>query len=90
MKIEYDSRKAALNLQKHGVSFEEAETVFYDPLLLTKEDKAIVHEQRFLSTGISDKGNVLVVVWTLRDDSIRIISAWRADKQKREYYEKQY
>lgn len=90
MKIEYDSKKAASNLQKHNVSFEEAASVLFDQFLLTNEDSYIENEQRFFSIGKSESGYLLVVVWTLRDDTIRIISARKATKSQRGEYEEQF
>ena len=90
MKIEYDSRKAALNLQKHGVSFEEVASVLFDEFLITNEDSDTENEQRFFSLGKSEQDRILVVVWTLRDDTIRLISARKATKMQRKEYEDQF
>ena len=90
MKIEYDPDKAAQNLINHdGVTFEEAKTVLLDPYALTREDNDIQYEQRFISLGMSESGRILVVVWTLREDEIRLISAWKANQPQRKRYEKQ-
>ena len=82
--FEWNLEKAAANLQKHGVSFEEAITIFSDPLSLTVPDS--LHsdkENRFIITGFSDKERQLVVVHTDRDDKIRIISARLATPNER-------
>lgn len=88
MRFEWDPRKAAINLAKHGVSFEEASSVFGDPLAVTIRDP--LHssgEVRFVTLGQSSKGHVVVVVHTDRD-VIRIISARRATpRERREYGE---
>ena len=84
---EWDAGKAAQNWQKHGVSFEEAATVFLDPLAITRYD--IYHsvaEERFVTLGQSTTAQILVVVHTERLPFIRIISARRATpKERRDY-----
>lgn len=88
--FEWDAEKAEVNLSKHGVSFEEAATVFYDPLSLTVSDP--LHsdqENRFIITGFSDKQRQLVVVHTDRSDKIRIISARLATPEERRKYEQE-
>ncbi len=83
MRFEWDPAKAAANLEKHGVSFAEASTVFYDDFALTREDPDASGEQRFVILGLSDAGNLLVVVYTYRrSDTLRIISAWRANRRQ--------
>ena len=89
--IEFDPNKAALNPINHeGVTFEEAKQVLLDPYALTKEDIDAQGEQRFISLGMGAKNRVLVVVWTLRDDTIRLISAWKANQPQRKHYERQF
>lgn len=86
--FEWDASKANSNIDKHGVSFEEASTAFQDPLSLTIEDP--VHssdEERMILIGFSLKNRLLVVVHTERGDNIRIISARTATKRERETYE---
>ncbi len=86
--FEWDERKATQNVRKHGVSFDEAATVFGDPLSLTIEDAFHSDdEQRFVTIGQSTKGRLVVVVHTDRGDSIRIISARTATARERECYE---
>jgi uncharacterized DUF497 family protein len=76
MDIEFDPVKAAANLRKHGVSFEEAKTCLLDPMALVREDPDAQGESRFVLVGLSQRGRLLTVVYTLRgDDSIRLISA---------------
>jgi uncharacterized DUF497 family protein len=71
------------------VSFAEAATVLEDDFALTREDPDDVEERRFVSLGLSDLGNLLVVVYTCREpDTIRLISAWRVNKRQRMLYEK--
>jgi len=87
-KFEWDDRKAANNLQKHGVSFDEAVSVFGDTLALTFSD--IDHaevEERSRTYGLSNKERLLVVVHTERRNSIRIISARKATRYEKGIYE---
>lgn len=88
--VEWDPNKARLNIKRHGVSFEEAATVFTDPLSSTIDDP--LHsdtEERFIIVGKSSEKRLLVVVHTDRGDRIRIISARVADpRESRDYYEK--
>jgi uncharacterized protein len=88
VKIEWDPRKAAANLRIHDVGFAEAVTVLEDDFALTRDDPGS-DEERFVTLGISNLGNLLVVVYTFRDpDAIRLISCWKANKQQRGIYEK--
>lgn len=86
--FEWNQNKATLNLRKHGVSFEEAQSVFYDEFALQFEDDT-TSEERFILLGISNLSRVLVVVHCERGDSetLRIISARKATKKERAYYE---
>jgi len=91
MEIEFDSEKAASNPINHeGITFEEAKHVLLDPYALTREDTDAEGEQRFVSLGMGSKGRILVAVWTLRGERIRIISAWKANQPQRRCYEKQF
>lgn len=75
MKIEFDARKAAGNLKKHGISFDEAATCLLDPLALAHEDVDAKGEGRWVLLGMSHEARLLVVVYTVRGESIRLISA---------------
>ncbi len=89
MRFEWDDRKAVSNLKKHGVGFEEASTIFRDPLSATGTDPDhSLGEQRWVTFGVSDAGRLLVVAHTDRTDCIRIISARHATKTERNIYEK--
>ena len=91
LSFEWDESKAKSNLAKHGVSFEEASTVFGDPLSLTIPDP--VHSQvedRSIVLGHSHQRKLLVVVHTERGDNIRIISARRASRRERKSYEESH
>jgi len=86
VRFTWDPRKAAVNLRKHGISFEEAASVFADPLALVVEDA--VDPGRAVLIGVSDRGRVLLSVYTeVDDDTIRIISARRATSHERRHYE---
>lgn len=86
MNFAWDPRKASSNRKKHGVSFEEAATVFADPLALVIEDE--LDPGRTLLLGTSDRLRVLLVVHVeLADDMIRLISARRATSHERRRYE---
>ncbi len=88
--FEWDRQKAASNVRKHGVSFEEAQTVFYDPLASIFDDKAhSALEQREIIIGHSAEGRLLLVCFTERAHLVvRIISARRATRGERRDYEK--
>ena len=88
MKFEWDLIKAAINLQKHAVSFEDAARVFEDALSATFPDPDhSAGEARLISYGLLDDGRLLVVSHTERDDAIRIISARLATRAERKRYE---
>jgi uncharacterized protein len=88
MQFEWDPKKAAENLRKHRVSFEEASTVFGDPLAITFPDPDhSVGERRSLTFGTSREGRLLVVNHTDRRATVRIISARRALRSERLIYE---
>lgn len=89
VRVEWDQRKADANLRAHAIDFAEAVTVLDDAFALTREDSDAVGEQRFVTVGLSDQANLLVVVYAYRErDIIRLLSAWRANKRQREVYEK--
>jgi uncharacterized DUF497 family protein len=89
VRFEWDPGKARANLRTHGVSFVEAVTVLDDDFALTREDPDPGPEPRFATLGLSDIGNLLVVVYTFREpDILRVISAWTADRRQRGIYEK--
>lgn len=88
MKLEWDPNKARSNLVKHGVSFEEASTLFGDPLSSTIADP--LHsgaEERFVTIGVSAARRTIVVVHSDREDSIRLISARKATRRERSEYD---
>jgi uncharacterized DUF497 family protein len=91
VKISWDSKKAASNPKNHdGVTFDEAQHVLLDPFALTREDSDSEYEQRFVTLGIGGKTRILMVVYTYREETIRIISAWKANEPQRRRYESQF
>jgi hypothetical protein len=87
VQFEWDPKKATLNRNKHGVAFEDATTVFGDPLASTIVDDS-TDEQRFITIGMTASRVLVVLVHTDRDDRIRIISARRATGPEKKQYEK--
>ena len=86
--FEWDPEKAQKNLQKHEVSFEEASSVFDDPMFITVlVDEHSDDEERYITIGISNKTRLLLVAHTERDNRIRIISARKATKHEEKFYE---
>lgn len=87
MRFHYDPAKAAENLKNHKVSFADAEGVLEDPLAITVEDPDAEGEKRFVTVGLGSAGELLVVVWTERDEYCRLISARRATRKEQKQYE---
>lgn len=88
MEFEWDPNKAELNLEKHGVSFQEAATVFNDPLSATFPDPDhSARERRYIIIGRSRLGQLLVVAHTDRVEKVRIISARKATRNEKRFYE---
>lgn len=88
LNFEWDEAKAKANLEKHKVGFDEATTVFRDPFSITIPDPDhSVDEQRYLNIGNSERERVLVVVYTERGLSTRIISCRKATPRERRLYE---
>ena len=87
MRFRYDPAKATANFRKHGVSFADAEGVFQDPLAVTQEDPDPEGERRFVAVGLGSAGELLVVVYAMRGEEVRLISARRATRKERKTYE---
>jgi uncharacterized DUF497 family protein len=86
--FEWDETKAKANLEKHGVTFEEARTIFNDAHLLTFEDPYHSdHEMRYISLGMSSAGKLLLAIHTDRGEAIRLISCRRTRPKERRSYE---
>ncbi len=90
MEFEWDPNKAAANLRTHGVSFQEAASVFADPLSVTVTDPDhSIREDRFIMVGTSTRLRLLMVSFAERGDRIRIISARRLTRSERKAYEEE-
>ena len=88
MEFEWDENKSTTNLSKHGISFDEAKTIFDDPLYIDFYDPDHSdNEQRFIIFGTSERGRLLMVSYTERGDRIHLISARKATPTERESYE---
>ena len=88
MNPDWDPNKAKANSANHGVLFSDAEAVLYDPNGVTRENDRAEDEQRFVTIGLDALGRALVVVYTYRGDTIRIISARRATRNEVRVYER--
>lgn len=87
--FEWNEEKAETNLKKHGVSFEEAKTVFRDTLSITIADQRNHAEDRWVDVGYSAANRLLVVVYTERGANIRIISSRTVTASERRAYEQE-
>jgi uncharacterized protein len=89
LQFEWHDRKAAANLRKHGISFEEAATIFGDPLSITITDErhSRPNDERFVTIGSSIRNQLIVVIHLEHEMRIRIISARRATSRERKQYE---
>jgi len=86
--FEWDEFKAQLNIKKHGISFDEAKTVFNDENSITIDDPYhSSEEERYINIGRSENGNILIVIYTERGDNLRIISARKATTAEKKEYE---
>ena len=86
--FEWDEVKAKANLKKHKVSFEEGKTIFSDPFLFTfPNDKYSAGEERYINSGLSASGRVLILPHTERQGKIRIISCRKATPRESRFYE---
>jgi uncharacterized DUF497 family protein len=88
VRVEWNASKAAANLRKHDVSFDEAASVFFDPLSATGADPDhSLDERRFVTFGMSSSGRLLAVAHAERGDAVRIITARQATRAERRLYE---
>ena len=87
MSYEWDPNKAIANIEKHGIDFADAVTVFEDLNAVTIDDNPDYEEQRFITIAMDALGRILVVVYRWRGDIIRLISARKATKKERKQYE---
>ena len=85
---EWDADKAEKNKSKHDVDFDEARSVFNDPILITfLDEEHSIDEERYITIGMSNMGRLLLVAHAERNDIIRIISARRATKNEEKFYQ---
>jgi len=84
--IEFDEAKARANLKKHGVSFAEAATALFDEKALSMEDPYAREESRYILLGMSELARLLMVVYTVRHNRIRLISARKATRREVNHY----
>jgi hypothetical protein len=85
--FEWDQRKADSNLEKHGVDFADAATVLFDDMAITVLDDSADDENRYVTVGMDALGRCLVVVYTFREEAVRLISTRVATKAERGRYE---
>ena len=86
-RFEWDDEKAKTNLKKHDVDFQEASTIFDDPMFITfLDEEHSIDEERYITIGLSNKQRLLMVAHTERGDKIRIISARKAAKNEENFY----
>ena len=87
IQFEWDPHKAARNLDKHKVSFDEAKTVFRDRMLISLVDEEhSIDEERYITIGMSARGRLLLVAPTVRGGQVRIISARKATRKEEHFY----
>jgi hypothetical protein len=87
LQFEWDPNKAARNVEKHHVSFDEAATVFDDPVFITVIDEEhSADEERYITIGRSQRGRLLLVAHTDHEGRIRVISARKATRRERKFY----
>ena len=87
VEYEWDPDKAQTNLRRHGVDFADAVFAIEDDQAMTMEDPDSIGEQRFVTVGVDALGRLLIVVYTWRDETIRLISARQATRSERRRYE---
>lgn len=88
MDFQWDKEKALSNLAKHAVDFADAVGIFEDQSALTLEKQIVGREDRYITLGMDFLGHILIVIYTYRQDTIRIISARRATKKEHNTYER--
>lgn len=88
MQFEWDERKQASNLQRHGIDFADAVLAFVSPMLTRVDARIDYGEVRYLGIGVI-AGREIAIVWTMRGDSIRLILARRANAKERAQYRAQ-
>jgi uncharacterized DUF497 family protein len=86
MDLEWDSAKDAVNRRKHGIGFRQAAEIFRGPIMVSEDSRRDYGERRLIALGEYD-GDVIRVVFTERDSTIRIITAWKASQYDRTAYQ---
>jgi uncharacterized DUF497 family protein len=86
MSYEWDEAKRLQNLEKHGVDFADAVGVLEDEQALSREDKRVISEERFVVVGMDYVGRILTVAYTFRGENVRLISARKATAAESEAY----
>ncbi len=90
LQFEWAPEKAKINLKKHQVSFEQASTIFADPMFITfLDEEHSIDEERYITIGISKTNHLLLVAHTDRLGKVRIISARKVTKNERRFYEEE-
>jgi uncharacterized DUF497 family protein len=88
LNFEWDHEKSDKNILKHDVSFDEAISIFDDPMYITfLDDEHSIDEERYITIGLSNRGRLLLVAHAEGDDRIRIISARKTTKNEEKFYE---
>jgi hypothetical protein len=87
--FEWDSRKASTNLEKHGISFETASEVFHDPFVQVTDEEIVEDEEREAVIGMTVDWRLVYVVYVMREEVVRIISARLVTNAERKSYEEQ-
>ena len=90
MEFEWDEEKANINLTKHGISFETAAQCFVSQRITKVDDRKDYGEVRYQTLGMTTFGVVLHIVYTMRGETIRLISARKANKRERTFYGQSY
>ena len=85
--MQWDESKSLINERKHGIQFIDVEPVFFDPAAVTIEDRTAHGEQRFITMGRDGYDRILVVIYTLRSNDVRLISARKASRNEVKFYE---
>jgi len=87
LRFEWDTMKAAGNIERHQVSFEEAATVFDDPMfIMFVDEEHSLDEERYITIGLSERGRLLMLAHAEREGRVRIISARKATKKEEQFY----
>ncbi len=90
LQFEWNPEKASINFKKHKINFEEASTVFDDPLFITfLDEEHSIDEERYITIGLSKANHLLLIAHTEHKEQIRIISVRKATKNERRFYEEE-